>query len=160
MRPAAEPPSRKKAIEDLGGEMELSAVNCWPVDVETHQRNHPAARHYIQDLEGAEPEAIVPEGRVDLRARRPRGPDAGLAGMPLLQPARGGKPTRDQGRMNPWISQRWLTSLDIQPLIVENVREFAAWGPLDQRGRPDPQKKGLSFEAWVKPLWELGYDAQ
>ena len=40
------------AIKDLDGEMELAAVNHWPVAVATHRRNHPQARHYVRDLEG------------------------------------------------------------------------------------------------------------
>ena len=60
-----------KAISDIGGRMKLVAVNHWPVAVETHQLNHPSARHYVQDLELADPQTIVPEGYLDLLMASP-----------------------------------------------------------------------------------------
>ena len=57
----------KKARAEFGAGIDLVAVNHWPVAVEPHQRNHPTARHYVQELDGADPEALVPEGRLDLR---------------------------------------------------------------------------------------------
>lgn len=42
-------------------------------------------------------------------------------------------------------------------IILENVREFADWGPLDEHGRPDPERAGLSFKRFVRQLENLGY---
>ena len=141
----------QKAITSIGGAMELVAVNHWPVAVETHQRNHPAARHYVENLENADPELIVPEGYLDLLMASPE--------CKYYSRAKGGKPIQDQGRMSPWIIQRWLTSLDVRILLVENVPEFVQWGPLIPRTkRPDPAKKGITFQTWIKSLWDLGYD--
>ena len=139
----------EKAIEEIGGKIELYAVNHWPVAVETHQRNHPNARHYLQDLNHSDPEKIVPEGQLDLLLASPE--------CRFFSRARGGKPVHDQGRMNPWIIQRWLTSLRVKCLLVENVPEFISWGPLLENGRPDKAKKSLYFEEWVKSLWGIGY---
>ena len=50
----------KKAMEEFGAGIDLVAVD-------PHQRNHPTARHYVQELDGADPEALKPEGRLDLR---------------------------------------------------------------------------------------------
>ena len=141
-----------KAIASIGGRMNLVAVNHWPVAVETHQLNHPTARHYIQDLERADPETIVPEGYLDILLASPE--------CRFYSRARGGRPTHDQGRMNPWIVHRWLTSLNVRCLLVENVPEFTDWGPLNEDGQPNRNKKGLYFEEWIKSLWGLGYDAQ
>ena len=66
----------------------------------------------------------------------------------------------EQGRMNPWIVHRWLTSLNVNRVLIENVPEFTSWGPLNADGRPDPSKKGLYFEEWVRSLWGLGYEVQ
>ena len=142
----------KRAIAEMGMEMELVAVNHWPVAVETHRLNHPTARHYVQDLDGADPEAILPEGRLDLLMASPE--------CRFYSRARGGRPVHDQGRMNPWIVHRWLTSLNVRCLLVENVPEFTKWGPLGDDGRPDKARKGLYFEEWVKSLWGLGYNVE
>jgi len=158
-----------KAIRQIGGEMELVAVNHWPVAIETHQRNHPAARHYVADVTAANPTEVVPGGRLDLLMASPE--------CTFHSNARGGKPIHDQGRMDPWALQRWVTRLDVACILVENVPEFRKWGPLctlaaghqgahsvvrpsstpELCGRPDPAHKGQYFEAWIRSFWELGY---
>ena len=142
----------EKAIEEIGGKMELVAVNHWPIAVQTHQLNHPTAQHYLQDLDKADPEEIVPNRCLDLLMASPE--------CRFYSRARGGKPIHDQGRMNPWIVHRWLTSLNVRCLLVENVPEFTDWGPLLDDDRPDKTKKGMYFEEWVKSLWGLGYQAE
>ena len=142
----------EKAIQEIGGRMELVAVNHWPIAVQTHQLNHPTAQHYLQDLDKADPEEIVPNRYLDLLMASPE--------CRYYSRARGGKPVHDQGRMNPWVVHRWLTSLNVKCLIVENVPEFVEWGPLLNDGRPDKTKKGMYFEEWVKSLWGLGYEAE
>ncbi len=140
-----------QAITSLGAEMELVAVNHWATAVATHSRNHPQARHFVQDLDGADPETLVPEGRLDLLMASPE--------CRFFSRARGGKPVQEQGRMSPWIINRWLTSLDVNSVICENVPEFQNWGPVVD-GRPDKDRKGQYFEAWVRSLWEIGYTVE
>ncbi|RJQ10893.1 MAG: hypothetical protein C4551_01935 [Bacillota bacterium] len=142
----------EKAIRAIGGEMVLVAVNHWPVAVETHQKNHPTARHYIEDLNVADPEKIVPEGRLDLLMASPQ--------CTYHSRARGGRPVGDQQRIDPWAVQRWLSKLDVRCLLVENVPEFVQWGPLLPNGKPDPKRKGEYFTAWLSAIWMMGYDAQ
>ncbi len=141
-----------KAIGEIGGEIDLVAVNHWKTAVKTHALNHPQARHYVQDLDGADPEKLVPEGRLDLLMASPE--------CRYFSRARGGKPMNEQGRMNPWIIHRWLTSLDVKMLLIENVPEFQHWSPLNSDLRPDKSRKGMYFEAWVRSLWDLGYTVE
>ena len=139
----------RKAIQAIGGEMELVAVNHWQTAVATHRLNHPDARHYVHDLETADPETLVPEGRLDLLMASPE--------CRFYSRAKGGRPTRPQGRMSPWAVQRWLTSLDVRQLLVENVQEFVKWGPLLPNGKPDKDRQGEHFGDWISSLWKLGY---
>lgn len=139
----------ERAIRAIGGEMLLVAVNHWPVAIETHQRNHPNARHYVEDVTAVDPEELVPEGELDLLMASPE--------CRYYSRARGGKPVGDQGRMNPWVIQRWLSALNVRCLLVENVPEYCDWGPLQADGRPDRKRKGLYFQAWVQALWAMGY---
>ena len=74
----------EKAILEIGGRMELVAVNHWPIAVQTHQLNHPAAQHYLQDLDKADPEEIVPNGYLDLLMASPE--------CRFYSRARGGRP--------------------------------------------------------------------
>lgn len=142
----------EQAVESLGKEIVLVCVNHWPLAIETHRANHPTARHYIEDVMLADPEKIVPEGYLDLLMASPE--------CTHYSRARGGKPSRDQSRMNPWALQRWLTTLDVRCVLVENVPEFVGWGPLDEDGRPDKRYKGQYFLSWLKSLWNLGYTAE
>lgn len=142
----------EKAVKALGRKMTLVCVNHWPVAIETHKLNHPTARHYIEDIAVADPERIVPEGRLDLLMASPE--------CRFYSRARGGKPTHDQGRMNPWAVHRWLTSLDIRTVLIENVPEFIHWGPVDAEGRPIAKAKGTFFQAWLHSIWDLGYKAE
>ncbi len=61
----------EKAIRLLGRKMTLVCINHWPVAIETHKRNHPAARHYVEDVTIADPYKIVPEGYLDLLMASP-----------------------------------------------------------------------------------------
>ena len=142
----------KRAIEELGHSMELVAVNHWNTAVATHQANHPTARHLVEDVSIVDPEAVVPEGRLDLLMASPE--------CTYHSRARGGKPIHDQGRMNPWAIHNWLTRLDVRCVIIENVPEFVAWGPLDAHGKPDKAHRGEHFQAWFLTFLSLRYQAQ
>ena len=142
----------KKAIEEIGGHMELVAVNHWNTAIATHSANHPTARHLVEDVSMVDPEAVVEEGRLDLLMASPE--------CKFYSRARGGKPVHDQGRMNPWVVHNWLTKLDVRCVIIENVPEFTVWGPLDANGKPDKARKGMHFEAWFLAFHSLGYEAE
>ena len=142
----------EKAIAGIGGEMELVAVNHWNTAVATHAANHPTARHLIEDVSIVDPEEVVKEGRLDLLMASPE--------CRFHSRARGGKPIHDQGRMNAWVIFNWLTKLDINAVLVENVPEFVEWGRLNSEGRPDKAHKGEHFQAWFMTFHALGYHAE
>ena len=141
-----------RAIAASGRSMNLVAVNHWQVAVDTHQLNHPNAQHYVQDLEHADPELLVPSGHLDILLASPE--------CRYFSRARGGKPAHDQDRMSPWIVQRWLTSIDVTRILVENVPEFIHWGPLLPSGKADKTRRGLYFQQWFQAIIGLGYQAE
>lgn len=140
----------RQAIETLGRQIDLVCVNHWDRAIETHARMHPEARHYCQDVASARPIECVPEGRLDLLMASPT--------CTFHSRARGGRPTSDQQRMDPWHVVTWLTELRVDRITIENVPEFVDWGPVDARtGRPLKAKKGQYFREWVATLERLGY---
>lgn len=140
----------KKAVEQLDRRMVLTCVNHWDRAIETHQRMHPEARHYCMDVASARPIELVPEGWLDLLMASPT--------CTFHSRARGGRPTSDQQRMDPWHLITWCTELSVRRLLVENVPEFVDWGPVDPRtGRPIKSKKGQYFREWISTLERLGY---
>jgi DNA (cytosine-5)-methyltransferase 1 len=143
----------KRACDELGLEMELVCVNHWGVALETHKRNHPEARHYCEDIAAVRPHIIVPEGYLDLLLASPTCTHHSVA--------RGGKPTSDQQRSDPWHIVTWLTELEVKRFIIENVREYVSWGPVHPRTmRPDPKRKGEYFNAWIDTLRRLGNELE
>ncbi len=69
---------------------------------------------------------------------------------------------------------RWITSLDVEDVLIENVREFKDWGPLHRThsdgcqggnictsgchfGRPIQARKGEYFQRLLNKLRALGY---
>lgn len=143
----------KRALLEMGLEMELVCVNHWPTAIDTHQRNFPEARHYIQDIATVRPHLLVPEGYLDLLMASPTCTHHSVA--------RGGKPTSDQQRSDPWHIVTWLTELRVKRIIIENVWEFIGWGPVNMKtGRPIASRKGEYFHAWTETLRRLGFELE
>jgi DNA (cytosine-5)-methyltransferase 1 len=138
-----------RAMKRLGIEMELVCVNHWPTAIATHTKNHPQARHYCQDISAVRPHLIVPEGRLDLLMASPTCTHHSVA--------RGGKPTSDQQRSDPWHIITWLTELRVKRMILENVWEWTKWGPVDEfTGKPIKEREGEYFRAYIDTVWRLG----
>ena len=143
----------QRALDELGVQMELVCVNHWPTAIDTHSLNHPEARHYVQDISTVRPHLIVPEGYLDLLMASPTCTHHSVA--------RGGKPTSDQQRSDPWHIVTWLTELRVKRIIIENVWEFISWGPVDMRtGKPIKSRKGEYFNAWIETIRRLGFDPE
>jgi DNA (cytosine-5)-methyltransferase 1 len=71
--------------------------------------------------------------------------------------AKGSAP-RDSGRRAlADVFVRWAEAIRPRVIILENVREFLTWGPLDTDGQPDRARAGESYRAWVAALEALGY---
>lgn len=143
----------QRALRELGLEMELVCLNHWPTAIETHQLNHPEARHYVQDIATVRPHIIVPEGYLDLLMASPTCTHHSVA--------RGGKPTSDQQRSDPWHIITWLTELRVKRIIIENVWEFCGWGPVNPKtGKPIAERKGEYFHAWIETIKRLGFEPE
>ncbi|HCZ48673.1 MAG TPA: DNA methyltransferase [Gammaproteobacteria bacterium] len=139
-----------RAVRELGGRLQLVAVNHWPVAIETHTRMHPEATHLCADLEHVRPRQAVPGGVLDLLMASPT--------CTYHSRARGGRPVHDQQRMDPWHVVRWCSDLRVHRLLVENVPEMVAWGPCDARtGRPIKSREGEYFRAWLDALRGIGF---
>ncbi len=137
------------AADEMKVSVNLLAVNHWPVAIATHSANHKEALHLCHGLDGVDPRKIVPGGRLNLLVASPE--------CTHHSNARGGRPMSDQSRASAWHVVRWLEALDVRSLIVENVREFASWGPLGSNGRPLKSRKGELFHAWLAAIRALGY---
>lgn len=138
-----------EAVETLGYRPRLTAINHWPVAVATHERNHPGARHLCASLDSLNPRELYREGQLDLLWASPE--------CTHHSQARGGRPINDQSRATAWCVVRWAEALRPDTIMVENVPEFATWGPIGVNRRPMRSRKGETFRAWLAALQSLGY---
>jgi len=127
----------------------LLAINHWERAMETHAANHPSANHLCESVERIDPAKVVRKGKIDLLWASPECTHFSLA--------RGGKPRSDQSRASPWLILKWLQELYIERVIIENVKEFLQWGPLDKNGKPIEKLKGQTFRAFIAAIQSLGY---
>lgn len=56
----------RRACEALGLNLDLLAINHWPIAVQTHMLNHPGVRHICESVERVNPRDAVPGGRLHL----------------------------------------------------------------------------------------------
>jgi DNA (cytosine-5)-methyltransferase 1 len=147
------------AGQELGKDISLVAINHWEIAIETNSLNHPGVTHLCDDLEQIDPRELVPSGKLRVMVASPE--------CTHFSNARGGEPMSKQSRATIRHVIRWCSVLDIQDVLIENVREFMDWGPL-YRNHPDPKmnghpikaRKGEYFRHFVHKLERLGYKVE
>lgn len=140
------------ALEELGArthEITAHAINHWDLAVATHGLNLPWVSVHQEDVTQVSAQTYGLR-RIDLLWASPS--------CVHHSRARGGKPREDQQRSHAWeVVDRWLRVAQVDVLLLENVPEFADWGPLDAAGQPIRERKGEDFRAFVRDLEGLGY---
>jgi len=134
----------KRALVRLGYKFKMLAVNHWALSIQSHETNHPEVTHLCQSIDTILPEEVVPGRKLKLLLASPECTDHSVA--------KGGKPRSDQKRADAWLLMRWIEKLDIDVIVIENVKEFLAWGPLNKKGLPDKRRRGEYFLAFVNIL--------
>lgn len=139
---------------ELAGIHVHAAINHDPVAVSLHARNHPETEHHVQDVYTLSPQWVTRGRRVGLLWMSPD--------CTHHSKAKGGAPTRNVRRreLAMVLVDRWIPELrDRAPrvVILENVEEFAEWGPLDSGGRIIEAAKGERFRTFVRKLRSCGY---
>lgn len=141
----------------LGIEMALGrspdvAINHDAEAIALHAANHPASRHYQEDVWKVDP--------IEATAGRP-------VGLMWLSPdckhfskAKGGKPVSKRVRGLAWVAVRWAKAVRPRVICLENVEEFQGWGPVLENGKPCPERKGRTFRMFVARLRALGYQVE
>jgi DNA (cytosine-5)-methyltransferase 1 len=71
--------------------------------------------------------------------------------------AKGGKPVEKAIRGLAWVAVKWAKTVRPRVIVLENVEEFADWGPVLEDGRPCPMRKGHTFRRFVRQLSNCGY---
>jgi DNA (cytosine-5)-methyltransferase 1 len=125
------------------------AVNHNPIAIGVHQANHPDTLHYTCDVFEVDPVAAT--------GGRPVGVLWASPDCRHHSKAKGGKPRSKKIRGLAWVVIRWAAACKPRVICLENVEEFADWGPLDGDGKPCRLRKGATFRRWKGQLEKLGY---
>ena len=124
------------------------AINHDPAAIAMHRANHPASKHYCENVWDVDP--------VEACGGRPVGLAWFSPDCKHFSKAKGGKPVEKAIRGLAWVAIRWAKLVRPRVIILENVEEFTTWGPLVDN-RPDPSRKGQTFRRFVHALKRYGY---
>jgi len=129
------------------------AINHDPEALAMHAINHPRTKHLCESVWDVDPIVVTgnqPVGLVWLS------PDC-----KHFSKAKGGKPVEKKIRGLAWVTLRWAAKCRPRVIMLENVEEFKTWGPLiqdaDGAWKPDPAKRGKTFDSFVRQLEAHGY---
>ena len=121
------------------------AINHDPNAVAMHTTNHPDTLHYCESVYDVRPKVAT--------AGRPVGLAWFSPDCRHFSKAKGAKPVEKAIRGLAWIVIRWALEVGPRVMMLENVEEFKTWGPLlVGEMRPDPERAGETFEAFIGML--------
>lgn len=141
----------------LGMEMGLGrspavAINHDAEAIAMHAANHPDTEHLVTNIWRVDPADATRGRKVRLAWFSPD--------CKHFSKAKGGKPVKKSIRDLAWVVVLWAQRVRPDIIMLENVEEFADWGPLLDNNMPCPERRGLTFRRWVNELKKLGYKAE
>jgi DNA (cytosine-5)-methyltransferase 1 len=101
------------------------AINHDADAIAMHEANHPSTAHVLEDVWRADLRKLVGRRKVGLLWASPD--------CKHFSRAKGGKPVEKSIRSLAWIVCKWADQVRPRMIALENVREFADWGPLVPR---------------------------
>lgn len=128
------------------------AVNHDPEAVAMHRANHPDTDHHCESVFRVDPVAVTRNRPVGLLWASPD--------CTHHSKAKGGKPVSSRRRGLAWVVVKWARRVRPRVIMLENVEEFADWGPLTADGRPCPDRRGQTFAQWLDQIRRLGYQVE
>lgn len=126
------------------------AINHDPQAIRMHQTNHPQTLHLAEDIFKVDLKKYVAGHHVALMWASPD--------CTSHSKAKGGRPRKQGLRILPWAVYKHAAQILPDVIIMENVEEIQQWGPLDENGRPIPERKGEDYRKFISAMESLGYE--
>ena len=142
-------------IETAIGRSVDIAINHDPDAIAMHRANHPATRHYCEDVWQVDPAAACAGNPVALAWFSPD--------CKHFSRAKGGKPVNKNIRGLAWVAVKWAYTVRPRVLMLENVPEIRTWGPLGADDKPIKERAGETFRGFLLalttgiPAWHPAY---
>lgn len=127
------------------------AINHDENAIAMHKTNHPDTLHYCESVFDVDPVAATGGNPVGLAWFSPD--------CRHFSKAKGAKPVKKEIRGLAWIVLRWALAKRPRVMMLENVEEFKTWGPLLPAEPQNPNLVGDDLAAFVGPVIPP-YDAQ
>jgi DNA (cytosine-5)-methyltransferase 1 len=136
----------------------IACVNHDKKAIKSHWLNHPDVEHFEEDIRKLDLARLV---RM-VRLYQAFYPEAKLILWASLEctnfsKAKGGLPRDRDSRTLANDLFRYVDELRPDYVMIENVVEFMAWGPLDERGKPISRRNGEDWLRWRNSLCGRGY---
>ncbi len=132
------------------------AINHDAEALAMHAANHPSTTHVREDVWHTDLRKLVGERPVGLLWSSPD--------CKHFSRAKGNVPVEKSIRSLAWVVVRWASQVRPRVIVLENVREFADWGPLEVRDDgtsfPCKRRKGMTFRLFCNRLRGLGYQVE
>lgn len=128
------------------------AINHDSTALAVHCANHPQTKHLVSDIWHVKPREVTGGRPVGLLWASPDCRDFSVA--------KGGQPRNKRVRLLAWKVVRWLKDVGPRVLVMENVREFLGWGPLDRHGKRIESRVGETFRRFKRAIEQLGYHVE
>lgn len=139
--------------------------------IESHWKNHPEVEHYNEDittLYGVVWHNVLFQSDQMMRLKRLVDiycafyADAKVILWASLEctnfsKAKGGQARDADSRTLADHIDRYVSALNPDYIQIENVVEFMAWGPLDNKGKPVSKRSGADWLKWCEHINTFGY---
>lgn len=161
-------------FENVPGVLVIGCVNHDENALKSHEANHPDAEHFNEDITKMygsvihgilfkSPQMVHLIRMVELY--RAFYPNAKLIIWASLEctnfsKAKGGQARDADSRTLADHLDRYYVPLQPDYIMIENVVEFMAWGPLDESGKPISRRNGVDFMKWQTHVCSFGYNVQ
>lgn len=131
------------------GRCPVVAVNHNPAAIAMHAANHPSTLHLVESVFNVRPKATAAGREIDLLWASPD--------CTHFSRAKGAVPRSKEIRSLAWVVVDWAREVRPRIIMLENVPEFATWGPLDDDGLPIRERAGETFLEFIRALEVQGY---
>lgn len=120
------------------------AINHDPDAIAMHKANHPATKHYCENVWQVDPQEVCSGRSVALAWFSPD--------CKHFSRAKGGKPVDKNIRGLAWVTILWAHEVRPRCIMLENVPEIQTWGPLGANNKPIKERSGETFEGFILAL--------
>lgn len=138
----------------------VACVNHDSTAIRSHSENHPNCIHFTEDIRDF---AVVQKLISIVAELRFRFPNCIINLHASLEctnysKAKGGLPRDADSRTLAEHLYMYINGFNPDYVFIENVREFMAWGPLDDCGKPISKSCGIDYIKWIQTVQSFGYN--